>query len=180
MSGATGDFAAGGVTPPPHGKNSGHLNRHPGAPGGARSGVQDFFNTVSPSSYMSNAWSSPGAHAIEPSPEQHASCRQPIDMRSIPNMLLSCTRSQLPSRIQALHPGGTPELQRYRKDMEDAVILLRRNRAGRKATRPGAPKRIQALHSGTKHGKRKKTLPGPGAPKRIRETKGIDARPMHD
>ena len=29
MSGATGDFAAGGVTPPPRGKNSGHLNRHP-------------------------------------------------------------------------------------------------------------------------------------------------------
>ena len=178
MSGATGDFAAGGVTPPPHGKNSGHLNRHPGAPGGARSGVQDFFTTVSPSSYMSNAWSSPGAHAVEPSPEQHASCRQPIDMRSIPNMLLSCTRSQLPDRIQALHPGGTPELQRYRKDMEDAVILLRRNRAGRKAERPGTrgPKRIQALHSGTKRGKRKKALPGPGAPKRIRVAKGRSER----
>ena len=61
MSGATGNIAAGAtVTPPPRGKNSGHLNRHPGAPGGARPGVQDFFSAVSPSSYMSTAWSSPG------------------------------------------------------------------------------------------------------------------------
>ena len=33
---------------------------------------------------MSTAWSSPGARAVEPSPEQHASRRQPIDMSSIP------------------------------------------------------------------------------------------------
>ena len=97
-------------------------------------------------SYMSTAWSSPGARAIiEPSPEQSAARRQPIDISTTPRMLLACSRTRLKCRTKDLHPGDTPELQRYRQDMEDAVILLRRNTAARKSERPGAPKRIQAV-----------------------------------
>ena len=106
-------------------------------------------------SYMSTAWSSPGARAIEPSPEQSASRRQPIDISTIPRMLLACSRTRLKCRTKELHPGDTPELQRYRQDMEDAVILLRRNTAARKSERPGAPKRIQAV-GGREQAKRRK------------------------
>ena len=143
MSGATGDFAAGAaVTPPPRGRTSGSTDAQSAAP---NQGLRAYYNRVSPNSYMSTAWSSPGARAVEPSPEQHASRRQPIDMSSIPRMLLSCTSAQLPYRIKALHPGNAPEVQRYRRDMEDAVILLRRNAADRKKARPGL-KRLQQFH----------------------------------
>ena len=136
MSVATGDFAEGaGTTPPPRG-------RQPAAPS---RGLQAYYNRVSPNSYMSTAWSSPRARAVEPSPEQHASRRQPIDMSSISRALLTCTPTQLPNRIRALHPGDTPEVQRYRRDMKDAVILLRGNAAGRKKARPGL-KRLQQFY----------------------------------
>ena len=73
MSGATGNFAAGAtVTPPPRGRTRGEPNRQPG------STLLGYFSTVSPNSYMSIAWSSPGPRVVEPSPEQHASRRQPI------------------------------------------------------------------------------------------------------
>ena len=105
MSGATGDFAAGAaVTPPPRGRTSGSTDAQSAAPS---QGLRAYYNRVSPNSYMSTAWSSPGARAVEPSPEQHASRRQPIDMSSIPSMLLTCTSTQLPNRIKALHPGDT-------------------------------------------------------------------------
>ena len=87
MSGATGDFAAGAtVTPPPRGRTRGSTDAQSAAPS---QGLRAYYNRVSPNSYMSTAWSSPGARAVEPSPEQHASRRQPIDMSSIPRMLRS-------------------------------------------------------------------------------------------
>ena len=107
--------------------------------------MQGFFSAVSPNSYMSTAWSSPWARVVEPSPEQHASRRQPIDMSNIPCMLLTCTWGRLKSRTHELHPGDTPELNRFRMDMEDAVILLRRSAKTRLVKRPGAPKRIRAV-----------------------------------
>ena len=110
MSGAIGEFAAGAaVTSRPRSKDRG-ANRP------TSSTLHGFFNTVSPSTYMSNVWSSPGTRAVEPSPKQHATRRQPIDMSNIPRMLLDCTRAQITSRIEGLHPRETPELQRYTEE----------------------------------------------------------------